>query len=158
MFFALASKLVFQWLRMLNDALKPDEAQKLAGGPPVIPHISSPSSLKQSSAVWGRPRPRPSKSPAGGHISTLQRPLCGSQVGAGVAVPHPTDAQTQVHPVLPDDLDTAVLYADAFFLDGEMRHKAGHVPTTAGASRPNRANSGWGFVLRLGGAWPSRLL
>ncbi|CAE7183879.1 hypothetical protein AK812_SmicGene22661 [Symbiodinium microadriaticum] len=41
-------------------------------------------------------------------------------------------ASTKVHPVLPDDLDTAVLYADAFFLDGEMRHKAGHVPTTAG--------------------------
>ncbi|CAE7210940.1 unnamed protein product [Symbiodinium necroappetens] len=49
-------------------------------------------------------------------------------------------------------MDSAVLYADAFFLDGEQRHKAGHVPTTASAAGPNRANNGWGFVLRLGGA------
>ena len=35
------------------------------------------------------------------------------------------------YPDIPDDLDTAVLYADAFFLDGERRHKAGHVPASA---------------------------
>ena len=45
-----------------------------------------------------------------------------------------------------------MLYADAFFLDREQRHKAGHVPATASAAAPNRANNGWGFVLRLGGA------
>ena len=55
-------------------------------------------------------------------------------------------------PFHPDDMDSAVLYADAFFLDGEQRHQAGHVPTTASAAGPNRANNGWGFVLRLGGA------
>ena len=44
----------------------------------------------------------------------------------------------------------AVIYADAFFLEGETRHKAGAVPATARASRAAPASNGWGFVVRLG--------
>ena len=44
----------------------------------------------------------------------------------------------------------AVIYADAFFLEGETRHKAGAVPASARAPRAARASNGWGFVVRLG--------
>ena len=43
----------------------------------------------------------------------------------------------------------AILYADAFYLDGERRHKAGFVPSTARASQRDRQRNGWGFVLTI---------
>ena len=49
-----------------------------------------------------------------------------------------------------DQLDMAVLYADAFFTDGERRHKAGHVPDGLNPSPHQRAANGWGYVLRIG--------
>ena len=47
-------------------------------------------------------------------------------------------------------MDMAVLYADAFFTDGERRHKAGHVPDGMNPSPHQRAANGWGYVLRIG--------
>ena len=44
----------------------------------------------------------------------------------------------------------AVLYADAFYLDGENRHKAGFIPSSARLTSRSRQQNGWGFVLRLG--------
>ena len=44
----------------------------------------------------------------------------------------------------------AVLYADAFFKEGELRHKAGHIDASAPALAQDRWNNGWGFVLRIG--------
>ena len=49
-----------------------------------------------------------------------------------------------------DQLTMAVLYADAFFTDGERRHKAGHVPDGMNPSPHQRAANGWGYVLRIG--------
>ena len=49
-----------------------------------------------------------------------------------------------------DQLAMAVLYADAFFTDGERRHKAGHVPDGMNPSPHQRAANGWGYVLRIG--------
>lgn len=45
----------------------------------------------------------------------------------------------------------AVLYADAFFLAGEQRHKAGHVPSPVRARQQDRQANGWGFVLVIDG-------
>ena len=42
----------------------------------------------------------------------------------------------------PSSTDTAILFADAFFLAGEQRHKAGHVPTPVQARRHDRQQNG----------------
>jgi hypothetical protein len=44
----------------------------------------------------------------------------------------------------------AVIYADAFYLDGETRVKAGGVQPHMQAARKHLASNGWGFVARLG--------
>ena len=44
----------------------------------------------------------------------------------------------------------AVLYADAFFKEGERRQKAGFVDVATRARIEDRWNNGWGFVLRIG--------
>ena len=47
-----------------------------------------------------------------------------------------------------------VVYADAFFLEGELRHKAGWVPANAPMAHPHRSANGWGYVVRVGDiAW-----
>eukprot|EP00439_Symbiodinium_sp_Y106_P084866 s539_g26.t2 len=48
------------------------------------------------------------------------------------------------------DIEVAVLYADAFFSAGEVRHKAGHVPDGVSATQRQKAANGWGYVLRIG--------
>ena len=53
-------------------------------------------------------------------------------------------------PFYPTEVVKAVLYADAFFKEGELRHKAGHVDASARALAQDRWNNGWGFVLRVG--------
>ena len=50
----------------------------------------------------------------------------------------------------PSSTDTAILFADAFFLAGERRHKAGQVPAPVRALRQERQSNGWGFVLVIG--------
>ena len=47
-----------------------------------------------------------------------------------------------------------MVYADAFFLEGELRHKAGWVPANAPVAHHHRSASGWGYVVRVGDtAW-----
>ena len=58
--------------------------------------------------------------------------------------------QPRFFPFAPDSEPFAVLYADAFFQEGDLVHKAGFVPTSARASPRDRWNNGWGFVLRVG--------
>ena len=48
------------------------------------------------------------------------------------------------------DIEVAVLYADAFFSAGEVRHKAGHVPDGVSPTQRQKAANGWGYVLRIG--------
>ena len=49
---------------------------------------------------------------------------------------------------------SCVLYADAFFLEAKLRHKAGWVPANAPLARSRRACNGWGYVIRIGDtAW-----
>ena len=43
-----------------------------------------------------------------------------------------------------------VVYADAFFLEGELRHKAGWVPANAPMAHSHRSANGWGYVVRVG--------
>ena len=43
-----------------------------------------------------------------------------------------------------------MVYADAFFLEGELRPKAEWVPPNAPMSRSHRASNGWGYVVRIG--------
>ena len=45
---------------------------------------------------------------------------------------------------------SCVIYADAFFLEGELRHKAGWVPTSATMAPSHRSANGWGYVVRVG--------
>ena len=47
------------------------------------------------------------------------------------------------------DIEVAVLYADAFFAAGEVRHKAGHVPDGVSPTQRRKAANGWGYVLRI---------
>ncbi|CAE7317206.1 unnamed protein product [Symbiodinium sp. CCMP2456] len=130
-----------------QDAMKPDEAQKLAWRLSFL-----------TQAVFGGVGKAPTKAvyarPADTSAHSDDKLSLGLR-SALVALEHilPTvsanisDCVTRC-----DDMDTAVLYADAFFLDGERRHKAGHVPTSADTGGANRAKKGWGFVLRLGGS------
>ena len=127
-----------------NDAMKPDEAHKLAGRLSFL-----------TQAVFGGVGKAPIKAVYARAADTAAHSNDGLSGGLRAALRSlekilPT-IRPRFIPFHPDDMDTAVLYADAFFLDGEQRHKAGHVPTTASAAAPNRANNGWGFVLRLGG-------
>eukprot|EP00439_Symbiodinium_sp_Y106_P064261 s2243_g10.t1 len=48
------------------------------------------------------------------------------------------------------DIEVAVLYADAFFSAGGVRHKAGHVPDGVSPTHRQKAANGWGYVLRIG--------
>ena len=50
-------------------------------------------------------------------------------------------------PFYPTEVIKAVLYADAFFKEGELRR---HVDVSARALAQDRWNNGWGFVLRIG--------
>ena len=43
-----------------------------------------------------------------------------------------------------------MVYADAFFLEGELRHKAGWVPANAPMTHSHRSANGWGYVVRVG--------
>ena len=127
-----------------DDALKPDEAHKLAGRLSFL-----------TQAVFGGVGKAPIKAVYARAADTAAHSKDGLSGGLRAALRSlekilPT-IRPRFIPFYPDDMDTAVLYADAFFLDGEQRHKAGHVPTTASAAAPNRTNNGWGFVLRLGG-------
>ena len=128
-----------------TDALKPDEAQKLAGRLSFL-----------TQAVFGGVGKAPTKAIYARAADTAAHSDDKLSLGlrsALLALEHilPT-VKPRFIPFFPDDMDTAVLYADAFFLDGETRHKAGHVPTSANTGGVNRANNGWGFVLRLGGS------
>ena len=49
-----------------------------------------------------------------------------------------------------ENIEVAVLYADAFFSAGEVRHKAGHVPGGVSPTRKQKAANGWGYVIRMG--------
>ncbi|OLP83053.1 hypothetical protein AK812_SmicGene36237 [Symbiodinium microadriaticum] len=127
-----------------TDAMKPDEAHKLAGRLSFL-----------TQAVFGGVGKAPIKAVYARAADTAAHSNDGLSGGLRAAL-HSLEKilptiRPRFIPFNPDDMDTAVLYADAFFLDGEQRHKAGHVPTTASAAAPNRANNGWGFVLRLGG-------
>jgi len=50
-----------------------------------------------------------------------------------------------------DQMDLAILYADAFFTDGERRRKAGHIPDGINHTPAQKTPNGWGYVLRIGG-------
>ena len=49
-----------------------------------------------------------------------------------------------------ENIEVAVLYADAFFSAGEVRHKAGHVPDGVSPTPKQKAANGWGYVIRMG--------
>ena len=53
-------------------------------------------------------------------------------------------------PASPAPAVFAVIYADAFYLEGETPVKAGNIQPSMRASRRSRASNGWGFVVRLG--------
>ena len=61
-------------------------------------------------------------------------------------IPHPVVFLVAFAP-----LQMAVLYADAFFTDGERKHKAGYVPDRLNPMPSQRAANSWGYVLRIGG-------
>ena len=46
-------------------------------------------------------------------------------------------------------MDNTGIYADAFFLEGETRHKAGYVPLSASATDKHKPENGWGYVVRI---------
>ena len=53
-------------------------------------------------------------------------------------------------PYEPRQAATCVIYTDAYFLEGGIRYKAGHVPANAAMSPRNKATNGWGYVLLIG--------
>ena len=55
--------------------------------------------------------------------------------------------QPRFVPFQPSSSRRAVLYADAFFQEGDVVHKAGFVPRSAQARPADRWANGWGFVL-----------
>ncbi|CAE7341292.1 unnamed protein product [Symbiodinium natans] len=55
--------------------------------------------------------------------------------------------QPRFIPFQPSTSRRAVLYADAFFQEGDVVHKAGFVPRSAQARPADRWTNGWGFVL-----------
>ena len=81
----------------------------------------------------------------GGCSGGLRRQtVSGSSRGADGATRHPT---TGAAPFQPSASRRAVLYADAFFQEGDVVHKAGFVPRSAQARPTDRWTNGWGFVL-----------
>ena len=44
----------------------------------------------------------------------------------------------------------AIIYADAFYKPGEVRHKAGHIPAEVAVKPGTRGQNGWGYVVRIG--------
>ncbi|CAE7923243.1 unnamed protein product [Symbiodinium sp. KB8] len=59
--------------------------------------------------------------------------------------------QPKVVPYVDDGMPQAIIYADAFYKPGEVRHKAGHIPAEVAVKPGTRGQNGWGFVVRIGG-------
>ena len=70
--------------------------------------------------------------------------------GTAVTGPDLTGDQAKIHPLRRREHRGAVLYADAFFSAGEVRHKAGHVPDGVSPTPRQKAANGWGYVIRIG--------
>ncbi|CAE7511741.1 unnamed protein product, partial [Symbiodinium sp. KB8] len=59
--------------------------------------------------------------------------------------------QPKVVPYVDDGMPQAIIYADAFYKPGEVRHKAGHIPAEVAVKPGTRGQNGWGYVVRIGG-------
>ena len=54
-------------------------------------------------------------------------------------------------PFVDDGAPQALIYADAFFQPGEVKHKAGFLPAGLPTPQGARGKNGWGYVVRIGG-------
>jgi len=137
-------KIMDQIRRALDDdSLSPDEASKLAGRVAFLTQAAFGAVAKAATkAIYARAADTAARS--------------ADQLSPGLAA-----ALRSLHQILPtikprfipfdaEHLDLAILYADAFFADGEKQHKAGHVPDGLNPTPDQRASNGWGYVLRIG--------
>ena len=60
------------------------------------------------------------------------------------------DIQPKIVPYIDDGAPAAIIYADAFYQPGEVKHKAGHIPAEVGVKPGTRGRNGWGYVVRIG--------
>ena len=59
--------------------------------------------------------------------------------------------QPRFVPFVDDGAPQALIYADAFFQPGEVKHKAGFLPAGLPTPKGARGKNGWGYVVRIGG-------
>ncbi|CAE7346880.1 unnamed protein product, partial [Symbiodinium sp. KB8] len=137
-------KILAQLRRALHDdSLTPDDASRLAGRVAFL-----------TQAVFGAVARAATKAINARAADTAAWSNDALSPGLAAALKTLVDILPTTRPrFVPFDaaqLDMAVLYADAFFTDGERRHKAGHVPDGMNPSPHQRAANGWGYVLRIG--------
>ncbi|CAE7567933.1 unnamed protein product, partial [Symbiodinium microadriaticum] len=137
-------KILAQLRRALHDdSLTPDDASRLAGRVAFL-----------TQAVFGAVARAATKAINARAADTAAWSNDALSPGLAAALKTLVDILPTTRPrFVPFDaaqLDMAVLYADAFFTDGERRHKAGHVPDGMNPSPHQHAANGWGYVLRIG--------
>ena len=138
------AKILSQIRRALDDdSLPPHEASKLAGRVAFL-----------TQAVFGAVARAATKAIYARAADTAAWSNDSLSTGLAAALRTLVNILPTVKPrFVPFDaanMEMAVLYADAFFTDGERRHKAGHVPDGLNPSPHQRAANGWGYVLRIG--------
>ena len=138
------AKILAQIRRALDDdSLPPDDASKLAGRVAFL-----------TQAVFGAVARAATKAIYARAADTAAWSDDSLSTGLAAALRTLVNILPTVKPrFVPFDaanMQMAVLYADAFFTDGERRHKAGHVPDGLNPSPHQRAANGWGYVLRIG--------
>ena len=60
------------------------------------------------------------------------------------------DIRPRFVPFVDDGSPQALIYADAFFQPGEVKHKAGFLPAGLPTPKGARGRNGWGYVVRVG--------
>ena len=127
-----------------EDSLSPDAAAKLAGRVSFLTQAAFGSVAKAATkAIYAR-----AADTAAWSADSLSTGLAAAPRSLDRILPA---IRPRFIPFDTKDIEVAVLYADAFFAAGEVRHKAGHVPDGVSPTQRRKAANGWGYVLRIGG-------
>ena len=130
-------------LGVQENRLTPETAHRLAGKL----NLCEPDSLRKGGAT-------PIYARSGAHSGDKSELMPGLRAALLATAALLQQVPPRLVPFTAPQAVNCVVYADAFFLEGELRHKAGWVPANAPMAHPHRSANGWGYVVRVGDiAW-----
>ena len=128
---------------LAQDELAPDVASRLAGRLNFV--------TQSTFGAVGKAALQPVYSRAHDAAATSDTRLSMGLRSALLSLRHLlANIQPKVVPYVDDGMPQAIIYADAFYKPGEVRHKAGHIPAEVAVKPGTRGQNGWGYVVRIG--------